>query len=130
MLYLRRRRGFMRLALQFGADVIPTYAFGSTSVYRTSSFAQGFRLWLSKTTRIAIVLFAGRWFTGVPLKPPGPGMTMVVGMPYKVPANPSQKMPTDEDVDRHLAAYCDHVVAMYDRHKAAAGYGESTLKIR
>jgi hypothetical protein len=63
---LNHRRGFVRLALSYGADIVPTYGFGVTDMYNTYSFAKKFRNFLSKQYQIALPLFSGRWLTMTP----------------------------------------------------------------
>lgn len=63
---LSHRKGFIRLALSYGADLVPTYGFGNTDTYATYGFGLKFRLWLSKNFQIALPLFHGRWLTMTP----------------------------------------------------------------
>jgi hypothetical protein len=42
---LKHRKGFVRLALQYGAALVPTYGFGVTDMYTTLSWGKGFRNW-------------------------------------------------------------------------------------
>ena len=42
-LYLNKRFGFVKLAMEMGADLVPMYAFGDTDLFSTSNFALGFR---------------------------------------------------------------------------------------
>lgn len=43
--YLQARKGFVKLALEYGTDLVPMYAFGENELYETSDFLMGFRMW-------------------------------------------------------------------------------------
>jgi hypothetical protein len=55
--------GFVRLALQHGADLVPTYAFGLSDIFTTKSWFYATRKWLQKRFRVAIPFFHGRGYS-------------------------------------------------------------------
>ena len=70
--YLKSRKGFVKLALQYGCDLVPTYAFGENELYHISNFASSFRHWLQRTFSIGLCLAMGRprwWNWFAPLRP-------------------------------------------------------------
>jgi hypothetical protein len=69
-IFLRTRKGFVKLALQYGTDLVPMYAFGENELYECSDFLMGFRQWLQRTLHIGIPVVFGRWNTLVPLPRP------------------------------------------------------------
>lgn len=79
---LKHRKGFVRLALSYGVDLVPIFGAYNTDVYKTYSFAFQWRLWLQKKTGIALPIFHGRWFTTLPYPVP---MTLLVGKPIPTP---------------------------------------------
>jgi hypothetical protein len=63
-LYLKKRKGFIKLALQEGVDVVPIYLFGNTtvlSVMKTGSLAN-----LSRKLQVSMTYFWGKWFLPIP----------------------------------------------------------------
>ena len=62
-LYLTKRRGFVRLAMQHGADLVPVFIFGEKKCYRRLNIPTGIRDFFLKTLKIPIIVFWGRWFT-------------------------------------------------------------------
>ena len=61
IVYVKRRKGFVKLALEFGVPLVPAYVFGASDLYRTSSFALSARLAMVKWTGISITLGSGLW---------------------------------------------------------------------
>uniref|UniRef100_A0A0G4FP85 Acyltransferase n=1 Tax=Chromera velia CCMP2878 TaxID=1169474 RepID=A0A0G4FP85_9ALVE len=59
--YLKRRTGFIRLALKFQAKVIPQYVFGQNDCFETTTFLLGLRTWIVKNLRMCFTLSWGSW---------------------------------------------------------------------
>jgi 1-acyl-sn-glycerol-3-phosphate acyltransferase len=63
-LYLKKRKGFIKLALQTGVDVVPLYLFGNTTVL--SVFKTGFLASLSRQMQVSLTYFWGHWMLPIP----------------------------------------------------------------
>jgi len=110
---LRRRRGFVRLAMQYNAQLVPVLGFGERQVYRTVNALVGLRKALRRL-RIGIPLVYGRWFTWMPHRVP---FKVVIGKPLAVE---HIEDPSDEQVDRVLEKY---IAAMEELHRLHAPPG-------
>ena len=64
---LKERKGFVKLAMQQGASLVPVYAFGETGLYYHFQFAIGFRKWLAKRFGVAVPLLCGECLIVYPL---------------------------------------------------------------
>lgn len=53
VLYLKKRMGFVKLALRNGTPLVPAYVFGANDIYRTSNFLQKTRLAIVNNLRYA-----------------------------------------------------------------------------
>lgn len=51
VLYLKKRMGFVKLALRNGVPLIPVYVFGASDTFRTSTVLRRTRLALVKNLR-------------------------------------------------------------------------------
>lgn len=66
LVVLNKRKGFVRLALSNGADLVPLFAVGDTDCYHTSSFLLSLRLWIQNKFGVCLPIFHGRFFTPLP----------------------------------------------------------------
>eukprot|EP00804_Cyclotella_cryptica_P019344 CCRYP_006185-RA/>CCRYP_006185-RA protein AED:0.04 eAED:0.04 QI:182/1/1/1/1/1/2/459/327 len=108
-LYLTNRKGFIKLALTEGVDVVPVYLFGNTSVL--SVLKHGPLAALSRRLQASLTLFWGKWFLPIPRDEK---LLYVVGKPIGLPHITD---PTQEDIDKWHAAYCDEVRKIFETYK-------------
>lgn len=107
--FLKKRKGFIKLALVEGVDIIPIYLFGNTSiltVVKTGLLAQ-----LSRKLQVSLTYFWGKF--GLPI-PRDDKLLYVGGQPLGMPHLPN---PTQEDIDNWHAKYCDEVRRLFDTYK-------------
>merc|ERR1711920_799430 len=113
---LQKRRGFVRLAMQNGASLVPVLTFGETALYQSAS---GRALWkplnrlLLGTLGMSLPILSGNKGTFLPRKC---SLQTVVGTPMEV-----QKVaePTPEQIEAVHAKYSEHLERMYAKHKDA-----------
>ena len=112
-LVLRKRRGFVRLAMQTGAALVPSYSFGENDTYTQFSSDSGL---ISKAKKSFQAVFG----ISLPLisnvLPHKCDITSVIGKPIEVA---QVKEPTDEQVAALLERYIAAVTALFDEHKQA-----------
>ena len=83
--YLRKRKGFASLAGEAGARLIPSYVFGQTQFFDQLSTSKGFASRLSRTLRMSLTLFWGKF--GLPIPHLAP-VAMVFGQPIDMTGDP------------------------------------------
>jgi len=127
-LVLRKRKGFVRIALEAGADLVPVLTFGENEVYDVNT-CPGPRLrmlqrGLKRAFGFTLPLFHGDgvlWGGG--LLPRRVPLNIVVGAPLRVDkALDPRSVPAAEfaaAVDELHGRYCAHLKALYDAHKEA-----------
>jgi 2-acylglycerol O-acyltransferase 2 len=108
-LYLRRRKGFIKLALEAGVDVVPVYLFGNTAVL--SLLKTGLLAAVSRRLQVSLTYVWGRWYLPIP-RPTK--ILYASGQPLGMPHIPK---PTQDDVDRWHDKYCAEVKRIFDLYK-------------
>lgn len=128
VVFLRSRTGFVRLALQHGAPLVPVYAFGQTATYGwyrpgppwiPASVVQ----LISRGIGFAPLILWGAYGTAVPKHAP---ITVVIGKPIPVPKVES---PSPELVREYLDKFITELYELFEAHKAAAGLAGRQMKI-
>eukprot|EP00403_Amphidinium_massartii_P000362 CAMPEP_0178380684 /NCGR_PEP_ID=MMETSP0689_2-20121128/5593_1 /TAXON_ID=160604 /ORGANISM="Amphidinium massartii, Strain CS-259" /LENGTH=336 /DNA_ID=CAMNT_0020000841 /DNA_START=74 /DNA_END=1084 /DNA_ORIENTATION=+ len=118
--FLAKRMGFVKLALQAGAALVPSYAFGCVDLYDTSDVFHSAR----ETAGVCIPVYWG----AVAFLPKRVPINLVMGSPLEVDcATPGQ--PTDEEVAAAHAAYVGALKKLFDENKAKFGYEDRTLTV-
>merc|ERR1719414_1025828 len=121
--FLSGRKGFIKLAMRTGADVMPIYLFGNTTVL--SALTWGPLASLSRRLGISVTFFWGRF--GLPVPKPVK-LVYARGRPIGIP---HIKEPSDADVNKWHAIYCDKVVELFDNYKGTnPDYKHKDLVIR
>ncbi|XP_011369748.1 diacylglycerol O-acyltransferase 2-like protein 6 [Pteropus vampyrus] len=132
-LYLKQRKGFVKLALKTGAYLIPSYSFGENEVYNQETFPEGtwlrffqktFQSTFKKILGLNFCTFHGRGLTQgswgfLPFNRP---ITTVVGEPLPIP---KIKRPSKETVDKYHALYISALRKLFDQHKVQYGLPET-----
>lgn len=117
--YLRKRKGFVKLALENGASLVPCYTLGNSTVYDalTNTWLRD----LSRALRASITLFWGRFWLPIPYRQP---VCFLMADPIDVPKieNPSQEV-----VNQWHEVFCDRMAALFDGHKAAFGWAHKEI---
>lgn len=132
VMYLRKRHGFVKLAIEAGAPLVPTFAFGQTEVYRYVRpfidvplfFVPRHRAF-SIARRIGYVpmLISGWLGTAMPHRIP---IRVIVGEPISVP---KQDSPPPELVQEYLDKFIDAMVALFEDNKVRYGYKHLRMEV-
>jgi 2-acylglycerol O-acyltransferase 2 len=120
-LTLNKRRGFVRVALQTGASLVPVFGFGENNTYYCAENPPG--SWLRaiqerslKALGFSLPLFHGRGIFNydmglLPFRTP---LNIVVGKPIDLPKIES---PSREDIDKYHALYVAGLTELYNQYK-------------
>ncbi|KAM9312118.1 2-acylglycerol O-acyltransferase 3-like [Gastrophryne carolinensis] len=129
------RKGFVRLALENGADLVPVYCFGENDIYEQIRFppdSWGWKLQqlFRKYVGFAPCLFKGTAVfgqSGWGLNPFPRPLTTVIGSPIRLPHRP---FPTEEEVSHYHSLYVEGLRRLFDEHKVSCGLSATdTLNI-
>lgn len=123
---LLTRKGFVRIAVEEGADIVPVFHFGNSLIlnFWPQSLAN-----ISRKMRTAIGIQTGRFGTPLPRSEP---IYMVTGHAVVVHQKNPKEDPLgfDAEVDRAHAAVVEELKGLYDRHKASYGWQDRPLVIQ
>lgn len=120
-LTLNKRKGFVRVALQTGASLVPVFGFGENNTYFCAENPEG--SWIRKLQErslrfmgFSLPLFHGRGVFNydmglLPFRTP---LTIVVGKPIEVP---KISAPSREDIHKYHALYVKGLIELYETHK-------------
>ena len=123
--YLKKRKGFIKLAMRKRVQVVPMYVFGSSNLFVTSKFLYGFRFWLMKTLGICIPLCRGLF--GSPFCPLPKKVTVVFGAPLTFEMKGD--CPTEKELDLAHDEFMTSLRQLFDKHKSSYGYGDRQIEI-
>ncbi|ELW56463.1 2-acylglycerol O-acyltransferase 3 [Tupaia chinensis] len=130
-LTLKKRKGFVRLALRHGASLVPVYTFGENDIFRLKAFATDtWQYWCQVTFKKLVgfspCIFWGRGLFSANswgLLPFSVPITTVVGRPIPVPQCLD---PTQEEVDHYHTLYMRALEQLFEEHKESCGVPAST----
>ncbi|KAK6906158.1 2-acylglycerol O-acyltransferase 2 [Kwoniella mangroviensis CBS 10435] len=120
-LTLKRRFGFIKMAIREGADLVPVFSFGENDIYEQLANAKG--SWVYKIQKnfqkmfgFTLPLFYGRGLFNynyglMPFRHP---IVSVVGKPIHVKKDPH---PSDEAVQEMQQLYIEELMRIWDRYK-------------
>jgi hypothetical protein len=120
--FLSERKGFISLALSSGAALVPTYVYNEKCCFKRILIHRAVTDWVLKRLKIPLIIFYGRWCTLLPFRPAceARSLLIVYGAPIPVAR---VEAPTPEQVDELHARYVAALRALYNAHRAEAGYG-------
>ncbi len=120
-LVLKRRKGFVKMAIRTGADLVPVLGFGENDLYEQFQPEQHpnihkFQLLVKKLLGFTIPLFHARGIFNydVGLMPYRRSLNIVVGRPIKVMQN---SKPEQEEIDRVHEEYVQELERIWNTWK-------------
>ena len=123
-IYLKKRKGFIKYALQFGYTLHPIFVFGEEQTYYALSGFTDFRLWIN-SFKIPAILFMGKYGF---LPHSNLDMVTVVG---KGIVFPKIEQPTSEDIDKWHTLYISKIEELFSKYKGQYAHNgeEAQLEI-
>ncbi|XP_029375526.1 2-acylglycerol O-acyltransferase 3b [Echeneis naucrates] len=121
---VRQRKGFVRTALEVGADLVPVYSFGENELFKQMIFSEGsvgrrLQDLFKSLVGFAPCMFLGERLAFLPYRTP---VTTVVGSPISIP---KRITPTEEEVNHYHNLYTEALSKLFHEHKVSCGMPES-----
>jgi 2-acylglycerol O-acyltransferase 2 len=127
MVFCTKHRGFIRIAIECHAQLVPVVVFGESASYRNVWRSMG--RFFYKKFRMAMPLFAVGYGGVLPLPSRVP-LTFVIGAPLTLPKPDAHGVARASDIERAHAEYYARVRRMFEKHKAASGFPNLKLTLK
>eukprot|EP00299_Pterocystis_sp_00344_P006111 c17884_g1_i1.p1 GENE.c17884_g1_i1~~c17884_g1_i1.p1 ORF type:complete len:321 (+),score=29.96 c17884_g1_i1:129-1091(+) len=109
---LKTRKGFIKLALQAGADIVPTFYLGNSKLFVRVVSSDSFLANLSRKVRASLIPFYGRWMLPIPFRH---RVVVLQGNPIR--CEKAIPNPTPEQIDQVHTQFTEALVGLYYRHR-------------
>ncbi|KAG6551380.1 hypothetical protein Mapa_007026 [Marchantia paleacea] len=123
-IFLKKRYGFVRGAIEAGAPLVPCFCFGQSEVYHYWKPSGQWYAHLSRAIGFTPLIFWGMY--GSPIPYPNP-MYLVIGKLIDVEKNSN---PSHEQISEVHKKFIAAMEELFEKHKVAAGYKDTTLTVR
>ncbi|RCI11812.1 hypothetical protein L249_7378 [Ophiocordyceps polyrhachis-furcata BCC 54312] len=134
-LILKSRKGFVKMALRTGADLVPAIGFGENDLYdqlspRTHPMVHKLQMLILRLFKFTIPALHGRGLLNydVGLMPYRRPVNIVVGKPIEVQESHGPQ-PSQAVIDRYHQLYVDEVERLFKAYKDQFSRGTSELQI-
>ncbi|KAL3933663.1 MAG: hypothetical protein SGPRY_000189 [Prymnesium sp.] len=124
-LVLLERKGFVKLAIKHGLQLVPGFCFGEKWVHDIILLPERVRTFLHRRFKIAGCTLAGRWYSFVGKIAKADGTPISLGYVWGEPIE-VQKMEScpSEYVDQIHREYMQAVTSIFERNKRSFGYSD------
>lgn len=119
VMMVKERKGFVAIALETGAQIVPCYCFGNSQLFSMGS--NRVLKYLSRVYRMSLIIFWGRYGLPVPNRKP---LLTVVGKPILVP---KVENPSPELINDYHEQYLRETRRIYDQYKNAYNWQDRQL---
>ncbi|XP_033127079.1 2-acylglycerol O-acyltransferase 2-like [Anneissia japonica] len=127
-IYLKKRKGFVKKAIETGTHIIPVYSFGETDIFYQVANPEGsLWKWIQRQSKklmgFPLIAFYGRGVFNytLGLVPHRRPINTVVGHPIEVE---KIEHPTQEDIDKLHETYCKQLQQLFEDYKCQFGIPE------
>lgn len=132
-LVVRKRKGFLKLAIRTGASLVPVFTFGETEIFdqfsnEPGSFLRSYQEFFKKLTGVApaIPYARGLFEKSYGLIPYRRPLTTVVGAPIEVTKNPE---PSPAEIEELQEKFIAAITKLFEDHKDKYLLNPETAKL-
>lgn len=124
-IYIHKRKGFIKIAIEEGSSLVPVYCFGHTQVFHVFPGHESWFANISRRLKFSIVFFIGHSI--IPFLPRQVPIVFVIGKAIKVE---KKEEPTELDVKQVQDTFKKELIALYEKYKVLVhGYENKVLEL-
>jgi hypothetical protein len=124
-----RHKGFIRIAIEQGAHLVPVFVFGESQATRNLIKWKSAQRWTYKRFGFPMPFLPGGFKGFLPLPAPLP-LSFVVGAPVSVPPPGPDGRAVEADVERTCEVYYQKIEDLFTRYKASSGFSHLRLVLK
>lgn len=131
ILYLKKRQGTIRLAMEYGRPIVPVFVFGQRATWSFQILRNKLAQWVGRRIGFAPMMFYG--IAGIPFAIPKPcPLTVVVGHPIKIKKHAAdEKGQFDQaTIDKYHQQVLTGFAEVFDKYKDQFGMSDIELFIK
>ena len=120
-----KHKGFVRIALETGASLVPVYSFGETQTFDNVRAPASLQRWLIRNLRANLIAYP---YGALPMLPRPQRVTIVIGAPIPTP-KPDGRPVSQRLVEKYHAMYFRALLDIFNRHRSRAGRPRDILDL-
>tara|TARA_Y100000389_G_scaffold190855_1_gene216212 strand:+ start:10418 stop:11476 length:1059 start_codon:yes stop_codon:yes gene_type:complete len=128
IVYIKKRKGFIKYAIQHGYTLVVAYTFGESEMYSNINPKPINKIQqkIKGVFGFCFPIFCGKWYCPMLPKNDKHGLNTVLSDPIELPMIPN---PTQEDIDKFHQLYVDTLVDIFEKNKSRFGCENKQLEI-
>jgi len=124
--YLSKRAGFIKYALQHGYVLLPAYTFGECDLYQSMTSGSAVRMWMQRNLGFVVPIFWGPLWYAPWLPRRDVALHTVIGAPVQLPRIEN---PSEQEIRTWHQRYIAALTEVFETHKARFGYSDRKLEV-
>ena len=125
VLYLKRRKGFIKIALKYNLYICPIYLFGNNDLYKHDLREGSIEERVSRRFQVPILYFRGRW--GLPMIPFKTKIHIAIGEPFKLRKPKGYKKRYNRVVNIAHSEFIRQITKLYNKYKDRIDYNKQLI---